>query len=251
MKKRDTSWGGVADWYDDYLKNEDSYQTQVVLPNLIRILSISKGETILDIACGQGFFASAFTEAGATVTGADIAKPLIEKAIATYPRVTFHVAPAHQLTFAANGTYDSATCILAIQNIEHMSEVFAEAARVLKKGGRLILVLNHPAFRIPKRSHWGFNSEKSIQYRRLDGYLSGSTVEIEMHPGKDTGEKTISYHRSLQEIMKALAKNGFAITRLEEWISHKKSEPGPRQKAEDLARKEFPLFLMLEARSLQ
>lgn len=35
---------------------------------------------------------------------------------------------------------------------------------------------------------------------------------------------------------------------MEEWISHKKSEKGPRQSAEDTARREFSLFLMLEAR---
>jgi hypothetical protein len=34
---------------------------------------------------------------------------------------------------------------------------------------------------------------------------------------------------------------------MEEWESHKKSQPGPRAKAEDQARKEIPLFLYLEA----
>ncbi len=67
-----------------------------------------------------------------------------------------------------------------------------------------------------------------------------------MHPGKKTRERTISYNRSLQDISKALRKNGFAITRLEEWISHKSSEKGPRQAAEDTARKEIPLFMLLE-----
>ena len=45
-----------------------------------------------------------------------------------------------------------------------------------------------------------------------------------------------------------MTKAGLAITRLEEWISHKKSEEGPRATAEDVARKEIPLFLMLEMR---
>ncbi len=40
-----------------------------------------------------------------------------------------------------------------------------------------------------------------------------------------------------------LAKHGFAVTRLEEWISNKKSQKGPRVTAEDKARKEIPLFL--------
>ena len=58
----------------------------------------------------------------------------------------------------------------------------------------------------------------------------------------------MSYHRPLQLYMKELAKHGFVLAGLEEWISHRLSEKGPRAKAEDRARKEFPLFLMLNAR---
>jgi hypothetical protein len=32
---------------------------------------------------------------------------------------------------------------------------------------------------------------------------------------------------------------------LQEWSSHKESQPGPRARAENRARKEFPLFLAL------
>lgn len=37
-------------------------------------------------------------------------------------------------------------------------------------------------------------------------------------------------------------------TGLEEWISDKKSQPGPRSESEDKARKESPLFLFIEAK---
>ena len=50
--------------------------------------------------------------------------------------------------------------------------------------------------------------------------------------------------------MKLFAKNGLAITRLEEWISHKQSGAGPRQAAEDKARKEIPMFMCLEIKKL-
>jgi hypothetical protein len=51
----------------------------------------------------------------------------------------------------------------------------------------------------------------------------------------------------LQFYFKALRKAGFLVSRLEEWNSQKKSQPGPRADAENRARKEFPLFLALEA----
>ncbi len=252
-KSKSTSWGGVAGWYDTYLEGEDdNYQKQVILPNLLRVLNLKRGEKILDAACGQGFFTRELAKNGAQITGADISKELTELAAARSPKeIRFYATPAHKLFFARDGEFDSAVMVLAIQNIENPDEVFSEIKRVLKSGGRFVLVINHPAFRIPKRSSWGFDESSKTQYRRVDGYLSAGKEEIIMHPGKGKKSKqTFSYHRSLQDFFKLLGKNGFAVFRLEEWISHKKSGKGPRQKAEDAARKEIPLFLMLEARKV-
>ena len=47
---------------------------------------------------------------------------------------------------------------------------------------------------------------------------------------------------------KLFSKNNFAVTRLEEWISHKVSSPGPREKEENRSRKEIPLFMCIEAK---
>lgn len=244
-----TSWGGVSEWYDRHLETDkDSYQEKVIAPGLIRLLGIKKGMRILDLAAGQGFFSRKFAAAGASVVGADISKELIAAATKRSPTIPFHVASADKLGFAQGETFEAVTIVLAIQNIENMQGTFGEAWRVLKPGGRLILVLNHPTFRIPKRSSWGFDQSQNTQYRRIDGYLSSTTNKILMHPGEKGSQETVSYHRSLQEFFKALNKAKFAVTRLEEWNSHKKSQSGPRQKAEDTARKEIPLFMAIEAK---
>lgn len=250
VKKKNTSWGKVAGWYDAHLEDSpDTYQSKVILPNILRILDLKKDMRVLDLACGQGFFSRVFSESGAHVEGCDVAEELIVLAKKESPKeVAFHVASANKLSFAKNASFDVVVCILALQNIEDLSGTFSEVARVLVPGGRLVIVLNHPAFRIPKQSSWGWDEKEGVQYRRVDRYLSASTAYIEMHPELANSEKTISYHRSLQDYFKTCIKSGFVITRLEEWISHKTSENGPRKKAEDQARKEIPLFLMLEAR---
>ena len=69
MQKKETSWGKVADWYDDMVLSDDSYQKTLILPNLLKAMEIKKGQKILDIGCGQGFFANEFSKAGAVVTG--------------------------------------------------------------------------------------------------------------------------------------------------------------------------------------
>ena len=68
-----------------------------------------------------------------------------------------------------------------------------------------------------------------------------------MHPGQAKKSFTVSFHRPLQVYTKVLGKHGFAITRIEEWISHRISQKGPRSEAEDVARKEIPLFMYCEA----
>lgn len=250
MKNTDTSWGGVADWYDDLLEEgDDTYQAKVILPNLTRLLAVQKGERVLDLASGQGFFSRAFAALGAEVTGIELSKELVAKARLhkNAAPVEYHVSPSHDLSVLPDASIDKIIIVLAIQNIEKMRETFEECRRVLKQKGKLFLVLNHPTFRIPKRSSWGYDEEKNVQYRRIDGYLSESRTEIEMHPGKKDGISTVSFHRPLQVYFKTLSKSGFAVSRLEEWESHKKSEAGKRSAAEDRSRKEIPLFMCLEA----
>ncbi|MFA6296988.1 MAG: class I SAM-dependent methyltransferase [Candidatus Paceibacterota bacterium] len=250
-KEDNTSWGKVASWYDDLLEGDsDTYQTKVILPNLVRLLEIKKGEIVLDLACGQGFFSRAISALGAEVTGVDVGEELIAKALEKsvdghHP--LYYVAPSHNLSKTADHSIDKIIIVLAIQNIEKMKETFEECRRVLKDTGKLFIVLNHPAFRIPKKSSWDYDEKNNIQYRRVDSYISESKTEMLMNPSKENGPKTISFHRPLQTYFKTLSKSGFAVSRLEEWNSHKKSEEGKRQLAEDTARKEIPLFLCLEA----
>ncbi len=245
QEKKDTSWENSAEWYDDYLGQSDTYQAKVILPNLIRLVALKKGETVLDIACGQGYFTKHFADSGAHTTGIDASTSLVEKARQHVPRATFSVSDSTQLP-SQSSTVDVATCVLALQNIEHLAETFKEIRRVIRDNGRFIFVINHPAFRIPKHSDWEYSDEQKIQYRRIGRYLSQAKIKIEMHPGTNK-LYTWSFHRSLQDFMKALHNAGFTVSQMEEWISHKKSEAGPRSAEEDRARKEIPLFLAVEA----
>ena len=267
MKNKDTSWGNVADWYDGLVEgSDDSYQAKVILPNLMRMVAPKNGMAIIDIGCGQGYFARAFASAGANVVGCDISTELIELAkkrtsvvIAAGEHsnknvpVDFKVASSNKLSFAVDASFDAATIILSLQNIEDLSGTISECARVLKKSGRLFVVMNHPAFRVLRDSSWQWDEAAGRQFRRIDSYMSDSQVKIDMTPGeKDAAKKktTLSFHRPLQSYFKAFNKAGLTVIRLEEWISHRKSQAGPRASEEDRTRKEIPLFLGVEAMKL-
>lgn len=254
---RDTSWGGVADWYNKHLeKGDDTYHTKVIFPNVLRILGDVTGKKVLDMACGQGIFAEQLRDHGAFVTGVDVAKELIKiaeensqtvKEKGTH-KVIYHVASAEDLVILKDKSFDIVVCVLALQNIEDLQKTIAEARRVLTSSGKFLFVLNHPSYRNPKQTYWGYNEADDKQYRRVDEYMSESHVRIDMTPGSAVDKKfTVSFHRPLQVYVKVLSKNGFAVTHLEEWISHRESERGPKKKAEDKARKEIPLFMCIES----
>lgn len=253
-KPTSTSWGNVADWYDQHLKAPaGTYHREVIWPNLQRLSAVKKGQTVLDVACGNGFFSRELFHEGATVIGVDMASELIALAKKQSPKeIAYHVAPAHAMPFVKEASVDVALLSLAIQNIENVKNVLSEINRTLKPGGKLFVIMNHPAFRQPKTSFWGFDDKQGklgqpVQYRRIDEYLSESKVKIQMHPGALPDEVTVSFHRPLQYYFKALNKTGFVVGRLEEWMSHKSSAKGPKKEAEDKARKEIPMFLCLEA----
>lgn len=252
----DTSWGGVASWYNDHLeKGGDTYHEKVVYPNLLRLLGDVSGKRVLDLACGQGQFSRLLRAGNAHVTGIDLGKELI--AIAESHNVSIKEAGTHKVQYVTgsadnlsmfkDASFDIVVCVLALQNIEKLQKTIEEVKRVLIQGGRFIFVLNHPAFRNPRKTRWDYDDKEGVQYRRTDEYMSESHVKIDMTPGSTSHKKfTVSFHRPLQVYVKALSKYGFAITHLEEWVSHRSSEKGPRQKSEDNARKEIPLFMCIE-----
>lgn len=256
-----TSWGSVASWYDEHLeKNNDTYHEKVVYPNLLRILGDVQGKRVLDLACGQGQFSRYMRDRGAFVTGVDIGKELILLAEASNKsvkdkgthKIVYFNGSADDLYMLKDGSFDIVVCVLALQNIEKLQKTIEEVRRVLLPKGSFVFVLNHPSFRNPRLSHWGYDEKEDTQYRRVDQYISESHVKIDMTPGSKTDKKfTVSFHRPLQVYMKALSKYGFCITRLEEWVSHRESQKGPKQNAENKARKEIPLFMCIEAKLLK
>ncbi|MFQ5481351.1 MAG: SAM-dependent methyltransferase, partial [Nitrospinaceae bacterium] len=128
--------------------------------------------------------------------------------------------------------------------------VFQNVRRWLKPGGRFVMVMTHPCFRIPRQTHWGFDEAKKIQYRRVDGYASARSIPMLTPPLQGSRGYTMTYHRPLADYARELVQAGMAIDRLEEWCSAKASQPGKRAKAENRARREFPLFLALRATPL-
>jgi len=245
----------VAAWYDKLVGESGSdYHRQVILPAVLRMLAPQPGESIIDVCCGQGVLLKPLLDSGVgKVTGIDASPRLIAAAKArhgTERRVALITADACAPGRWTDGSHDAATCVMAVHDVADPVALFANMARALKPGGRAVLVMMHPCFRIPRQSHWGWDADQKIQYRRLDAYGSPQNIPITTHPGKASGEQTTFHHRPLAELLTAIGTGGLAVTACEELYSHRRSQVGPFSKAEHRAAQEFPLFLALTARRM-
>ena len=210
---------------------------------------------MLDLGCGQGFFIEKILEdyPQVQIDGIDLADKLLKIAADKFSQnknIKLVHTDATNLSYLKDKSIDKVYSVLALQNMNDVDAVMKEIGRVLKNNGRCLFVINHPSFRIPKESDWKFDSTLHKQGRVIFNYMSDKKYVIDMNPGRramgEKTEETISFHHPLQFFSKIFNKHNFAISRIEEWISHKKSEEGGRQKAEDDARKEIPMFMCLE-----
>jgi ubiquinone/menaquinone biosynthesis C-methylase UbiE len=250
-RQLDTSWQKVSRWYQKSVGEKGQYYHQhVVIPGILGLLKLDKNAKLLDVGCGQGVLARAFP-ADLNYWGVDLSRDLIQFAQKQDHAAAHHyfVADATKKIPIPERNFTHAIFVLSLQNMSEPAAALRNVSEVLAPGGELILVLNHPTFRIPRQSSWGVDDSKKTQYRRIDRYLSAMKIPIEANPGQKQKRSVVtwSFHFPLSEYAKFLREAGFAITHLEEWNSDKSSE-GKAAKMENRSRSEFPLFLTIVAR---
>lgn len=159
-KKSGTSWEKSSGWYNKLVgKSGHYYHEKVIIPGVIRILGLKKGDSLLDIGCGQGVLARAIPK-DTPYLGVDLSYSLIKSA-KIEDKIKGHeylVMDATKPMSLPKKDFSHATIILALQNMENAQMVFKNAAAHLKPGAKLVVVLNHPMFRIPRQSGWDVNN---------------------------------------------------------------------------------------------
>lgn len=105
----------------------------------VRAAAIRPGSRVLDCATGTGDLAIAFHKAGAQVVGTDFVPEMLDYARAKTRDVTFEVADVTRLPYA-DGTFDAASISFGIRNVGEPRKGIAEMARVVRPGGRVIVL---------------------------------------------------------------------------------------------------------------
>ena len=100
---------------------------------------VAVGERVLDVGCGEGWFASELACAGASVVGIDVAREPLRRARERDPELDLRVVDDDGPWPLDDAGFD---VVWAGETIEHVADTtgwLSEVRRVLRPGGRLLL----------------------------------------------------------------------------------------------------------------
>jgi ubiquinone/menaquinone biosynthesis C-methylase UbiE len=105
-----------------------------------------QGKTVLEVGCGNGYVLSRYAAAGAEVTGVDITETGVELCRKRFQmsglKGTFLVANAEKLPFP-DEVFDCVCSMGVLHHVPDTEKAVKEIFRVLKPGGRLIVMMYH------------------------------------------------------------------------------------------------------------
>jgi len=138
---------GVAKRYDLVNDLLSLGRTKAWRKAATKIIAPAPGVQILDIAAGPGSSSEPLHKAGATVFATDFSEGMLAVGRKTRPYLNFSKADALNLPFEAN-RFDVVTISYGLRNTADYPKALAEALRVTKPGGRMVVVeFSHPTWR--------------------------------------------------------------------------------------------------------
>ena len=156
-----------------------------------------------DVGCGEGRLARELKARGYEVAGFDSSQTLVELAREADPGGDYRVADAAQLPLD-DGAAALVVAFLVLQEIPHMYEAVAEAARVLSAGGRFCFANVHPV-----ATAGDFDADS-------DRFVISSYCEC-FERVRPLGDSAIMhYHRPLADYVSALGDAGFLVEAVRE-----------------------------------
>ena len=221
------AWDVLArGWSEQQGKAGDPNQRWIINPALFGVIGDIDGKSVLDAGCGGGHISRELTRRGAKATGIDISPSMIEIAAAHARKeglsIRFLVNDISSMPEIPSATFDMVVSSMALMNVDHLAQAFAEFARVLHRHGRLIFSIPHPCFPRIKGGRGVFKrdarGEERLDYYRVMDYQSEGSYGVPIPlPESSPGEIRVpTFHRTLSTYISLLADAGFLVDALAE-----------------------------------
>jgi demethylmenaquinone methyltransferase/2-methoxy-6-polyprenyl-1,4-benzoquinol methylase len=178
---------------------------------MARMVGAKPGMRILDVAAGTGDSTLALTKRGATAVSSDFTMSMLAMGMGKFKRrcVTNLVlggvgADAQNLPFH-NSSFDAVSICYGIRNVRDREQAYAEFLRILKPGGRLVVM----EFSRPRWAwlRWLYNYYSRHVLPKLGGWISGDKRAYEYLP------ESIRHFPPQAELAQELERAGFIDVR--------------------------------------
>jgi SAM-dependent methyltransferase len=192
----------LAGWWLDEVTGDAAYESEV-LPLALDLLAPSPGGVYLDLGCGDGSLLAAVVAAGAGAVGVDASPTLAEHARRVAPVV---LARLPDLSPLRSESVDGVSVVLVLEHLAEPAPLFAEAARVTRPGGTLVVVTNHPLVTAPGSGP--FVDDDGEVLWRWGRYLEQG------YSDEPAGDGTVRiHHHGLGQVLTAAAAAGWSLVR--------------------------------------
>lgn len=195
-------WDHLEDWWRQELDSDPTYD-QVVVPLILDMVGPGAGR-VLDVGCGNGRIMRELTGRGFEAVGCDINASLLGEARSAGPVIRVDLPSIPLRTGSVDG-------VVVVLSFEHFADaVFDELARVIRPGGWMASVVNHPFVTARGAASVIDPTDGEVFWR------PGSYLEAGANP-EDVGDRTVTFqHRPMGEFLTVAADAGFALAELRE-----------------------------------
>lgn len=236
-------------------------------PQLQQMLPTSlQNKRVLDLACGEGWFARWCIAQGARhVDACDLSLNMLHKAQSRtlaannnngtqrqqihFSRVDLEKLQLNPSNGGSNGKYDLVFCGLALHYVANIAHVMQQVHGALVAGGMFVFSIEHPFLTAPRRP--GFIFHQQTDEGEGEGEGRGQ-AQWPVDSYFDEGERCITWlvrdvkkqHRTLSSYFALLTGAGFEVLDMAEWgATEHKSRKHP-----DWVEGVCPRFLLMTAR---
>lgn len=198
------------------------YNELLEMPATLKLLGNVNRKKILDFGCGTGIYAKLLTKKGAIVKGFDISKEMLDIAKKVNPTLDFRIGSGYNIPF--NELFDIVLSSLVVHYLQDWNKMFKQVSKVLKKGGYFIFSTGNPVYEINKKVKIGKNSYKVLG---ILNYFKEKEIHSvwKVRDGiRNFDMPIVSYHKTYEDIIKTIIRNGFEIVDYKDCFPLKKAK---------------------------